>query len=50
MTQIDVILIHDPGCPNVAEARSNLRRALEARGKPPRWREFDRNAANVPAE
>ncbi len=50
MTQTDVILIHDPECPNVVEARSNLRSALEARGKPPRWREFDRNAANTPAE
>jgi hypothetical protein len=46
----NVILIHDPACPNVAAARSNLRAALDAAGQPPRWREFDRNAADTPAE
>jgi hypothetical protein len=50
MTDTDVVLIHDPDCPNVAEARSILRRALAATGRPPRWREFDRNAADTPAE
>jgi hypothetical protein len=50
MTDTDVVLIHDPECPNVAEARSNLRRALDATGRPPRWRECDRNAADTPAE
>jgi len=50
MTDCDVVLIHDLECPNVAEARSNLRRALEATGHPPRWREHDRNAAATPAE
>lgn len=50
MEQYNVILIHDPACPNVAAARSNLRSAFEAAGLPPRWREFDRNAADTPAE
>lgn len=50
MTDTDVVLIHDPECPNVAVARANLRRALEATGQPPRWRECDRNAADTPAE
>lgn len=50
MEQCNVILIHDPACPNVVAARSNLRAALDAAGQPPRWREFDRNAADTPAE
>lgn len=45
-----MILIHDAACPNVAAARSNLRAALDVVGQPPRWREFDRNAADTPAE
>ncbi len=46
----DVSLIYDQACPNVAAARANLRAALDAVGQPPRWREFDRNAADTPAE
>ena len=50
MKQRNVILIYDPECPNVAAARANLRSAFEAARLPPRWREFDRNAAETPAE
>lgn len=50
MKQRNVILIHDPECPNVAAARANLRSAFEGAGLPPRWREYDRNAADTPAE
>lgn len=46
----DVVLIHDPECPNVEAARSNLRSAFEAVGQIPRWREFDRGSAETPAE
>ncbi len=50
MTDPEVVLIRDPDCPNVSEARANLVRALDATGKQQRWREFDRNAADTPAE
>lgn len=50
MTDSDVVLIRDPDCPNVASARTNLSRALGVAGRPPRWREYDRNDAETPAE
>ena len=46
----DVVLIYDTECPNVEAARSNLRKAFEAVGQIPRWREFDRDSAETPAE
>ncbi|RUL87941.1 hypothetical protein [Tautonia sociabilis] len=50
MKDPDVALILDPACPNVPQARSNLRSAFEAIGRTPRWRELDRNAPGTPPE
>lgn len=50
MKLFNVVLIRDPECPNVEAARSNLRRAFEAIGQMPRWREFDRDSSETPAE
>src|SRR5262249_46408705 len=44
----DIELIYDVDCPNVAEARSQLRRALEAAHLPARWREWVRGERASP--
>lgn len=44
-----VELIYDSNCPNVPRARENLLRAFDRAGLAPRWREWDRAEANVPA-
>ena len=41
-------LIYDPGCPNVHEARHNLRAALIALGLEATWHEWDSSAPHVP--
>lgn len=43
-----VELIYDEECPNVAEARANLRRALVQVGLPPRWVEWNASSLAVP--
>ena len=45
-----VELVFDQDCPHVPLARDVLRGALVATGLPLRWREWDRNAADTPAE
>ena len=42
-------LIYDKECPNVQQARQNLRSALELAGLPGTWKEWDRNAPASPA-
>ena len=44
----DLDLIYEPDCPNAGLARTNLRRALEMAGRPPRWREWSRTDAQTP--
>ncbi len=44
----DIDLIHDADCPHSAQARTNLRRALESGGWPGRWREWIRTAPGTP--
>src|SRR5262249_32081546 len=45
----EIELIYDIDCPNVGEARSQLRRALEAAHLPARWKEWIRGeSANPP--
>jgi hypothetical protein len=46
---MSVELIYDPDCPNVAEARANLIRALAASGRALSWREWNRVAPDSPA-
>src|SRR5712692_1234689 len=46
MRDLDLIYEHD--CPNAGQARTNLRRALEMAGRPPRWREWSRTDAQTP--
>lgn len=41
-------LIYDNDCPNVNEARHNLKSALEKVGMPPSWTEIDRNSDRAP--
>jgi len=48
MTHVD--LVYDADCPNVGAARAQLRRAFAAAGLEPRWREWDRSAADSPPE
>jgi len=43
-----VELIYDADCPNMAQARTILARALAASGWDARWTEWDRNAADSP--
>jgi hypothetical protein len=43
-----VELIYDAGCPNVTDARNNLRKALAAADLPRRWREWDRSKPGGP--
>jgi hypothetical protein len=44
-----VELIYDEECPNVAEARTNLRRALAQVGLPARWVEWNSSSPEAPA-
>ncbi|MEW6331505.1 MAG: hypothetical protein AB1560_08600 [Pseudomonadota bacterium] len=44
-----VELIYDRDCPNVPQARANLLRAFNLAGLAPRWHEWDRAEADVPA-
>lgn len=46
----EVTLVYHPACPNVAQARANLRCALAEVGLPLHWREHDRSAPDTPAE
>jgi hypothetical protein len=41
-------LIYDVDCPNLGEARAQLRRALEAAHLPARWREWVRGESTNP--
>lgn len=41
--------IYEPGCPNVADARAQLRLALEQTGLPMLWQEWQNNDPNSPA-
>ena len=45
---MNVELIYDGGCPNVGAAREQLLRAFAASGLVPRWREWERAAADAP--
>jgi len=47
---MQVELITDPDCPNVPEACENLRRALAARGLPPLWAHWNRQAPGCPEQ
>lgn len=44
----DIDLIYDADCPNVGQARINLRLALKAAGMPARWREWVRTDPGTP--
>ena len=46
---MQVELIYDADCPNVAAARSVLANAFTRTGVPARWREWERSAPDVPA-
>ncbi len=46
---LKVELIYDRDCPNVAEAREQLRLALAEVGLPPQWQEWDRASLESPA-
>ena len=45
---VDIELIYDADCPNAAQARSNLRQALDIAGLPIQWREWIRTAPQTP--
>lgn len=45
---IRVELVYDQACPNVAAARTQIRKALSVVGLPPTWREWDRDGADTP--
>jgi hypothetical protein len=46
----DVILLYEASCPNVSEARANLRRAFALANVRAAWREIDVNAADTPED
>ncbi len=46
---IDIELVYDRRCPNVAAVRWALRVALVTAGMRPVWREWARGAADAPA-
>jgi len=46
---VTVELVYDPDCPNAAEARTNLRRALVEAGIATQWVEWNRSARGTPA-
>lgn len=41
-------LVYFTGCPNVEDARSNIKEALSARGLPLEWDEWDQVEDNTP--
>jgi mercuric ion transport protein len=41
-------LIYEQSCPNVADARAQLRLALEQTGLPAHWQEWEHNDPNSP--
>jgi hypothetical protein len=41
--------IYEQSCPNVADARAQLRLALEQSGLPVHWQEWEQNDPNSPA-
>ncbi len=43
-------LVYLEGCPNAAEARDNIRVAVEASGRPLEWSEWDLMAESTPAD
>ena len=45
---MSVEFIYDLDCPNVAAARTNLMRALNQKGMPARWREWERSSPDTP--
>jgi hypothetical protein len=45
---LKVELVYFEGCPHAETARVHLRRALEARGLPPSWQEWDSGAHQTP--
>ena len=46
---VNVALVYFEGCPHAEAARVHLRRALEARGLPAVWQEWDTGATETPA-
>ncbi len=46
----DVRLLYFEGCPNVEQARANLRAALAQTGLPARWQEIDIKAPDCPTD
>jgi hypothetical protein len=44
-----VELVFDQSCPNVPAAREQIRAALSHLGMPTSWREWDRDAGDIPA-
>ena len=44
----EVVLLYERSCPNVGEARENLRRALSAAKRDAIWREVDIDAPETP--
>lgn len=47
--RLQIELIYDDDCPNVAAARESVRGALEAAGLPPVWWEWNRASPDAPA-
>ena len=43
-------LVYLEGCPNAAEARDNIRVAVEASGRPIEWSEWDLMAESTPED
>ena len=41
-------LVYFDGCPNVDDARANIRAALEAADLPPTWQEWNQHDPNAP--
>jgi len=46
---VNVELVYDRSCPNIAPARAQLLHAFAAAGVPPRWREWELGSAQAPA-
>ena len=46
----DIVLLYDPSCPNIDEARATLLRAFSVAELPPSWREVDLGAHETPLE
>ena len=45
---VDVELVYFSGCPNVDDARSNLRSAFTQLGRSPEWREWNLDDTDTP--